>query len=582
MTERPTLLIVAPDAAVYDLAVALSARWRVVLALGDAAGGWPGASGDGAGLRIHQLPGAGRPSGLRRRAALRRHLRSIIETEAPALVTVHAPAGGLATLLPRSRAGIPLVVSWHGGPGRAIGRRREQRMLARAAWVICPSDELRDTELAAVRAKSSTVPPGLAEASATSEILEAVLAGQPGDGRRRLAVVAPYFHPRTGGVEQYAYQVALGLSRPGGYEVVVLTSNHAGRGTVVEVVDGLTVFRFPRWFAVSNTPVNPLWPLRLRRAMDANRIDLVHAHAPVPFMAEAAALGCGRRPFLLTYHCSLPKGRPVVDAFLSLYESKVLPKLLRRADGVVSVSPPVARWLEPHTGGKAHLVPPGVDAKVFVPPEAGLPEADPGRACRVLFVGRIERASAEKGIPHLLEAFSLVHRVLPDATLELIGGGDAIEGHRRLATSLGILDAVTFRGRVSLAALVEAYQAASVVVLPSTTDSESFGMVLIEAMACARPVIGSRVGGIPYVIDDGNDGYLVPPADAGALAVACLKILQAPELGAALGERGCRKVRHRYTWPSQIEKYRAILDALPSESPVPAGTGDVSALPGRR
>jgi rhamnosyl/mannosyltransferase len=86
------------------------------------------------------------------------------------------------------------------------------------------------------------------------------------------------------------------------------------------------------------------------------------------------------------------------------------------------------------------------------------------------------------------------------------------------------------RGTLSLEALVEAYQAASVVVLPSTTESASLDMVLIEAMACGKPVIGSDVGGIPFVIDDSRDGYLVPPADAGALAGACLEILRAPDL----------------------------------------------------
>jgi glycosyltransferase involved in cell wall biosynthesis len=123
------------------------------------------------------------------------------------------------------------------------------------------------------------------------------------------------------------------------------------------------------------------------------------------------------------------------------------------------------------------------------------------------------------------------------------------------------------------------------VVLPSTTDSESFGMVLIEAMACAKPVIGSDVGGIPFVIDDGRDGYLVPPADAGALAGACLEILRTPDLAAALGEQGHRKVKDRFTWPAQIDKYRAILGMLPGnggQDRRPAAPRDARPVPGRR
>jgi rhamnosyl/mannosyltransferase len=203
----------------------------------------------------------------------------------------------------------------------------------------------------------------------------------------------------------------------------------------------------------------------------------------------------------------------------------------------------------------------------------------------VLYVGRIERASAAKGIRHLLEAFALVRAELPQARLVLVGGGDAVEDHRRFAATLGILDGVEFRGTLSLEALFEAYQAASVVVLPSTTDSESFGMVLIEAMACGKPVIGSDVGGIPFVIDDGRDGYLVPPGNATALAGACLEILRAPDLAAALGEQGYRKVKDRFRWPTQIDKYRAIFETMPDNGGQdlrPAAPRDAPPVPGRR
>jgi rhamnosyl/mannosyltransferase len=117
---------------------------------------------------------------------------------------------------------------------------------------------------------------------------------------------------------------------------------------------------------------------------------------------------------------------------------------------------------------------------------------------------------------------------------------------------------VRFRGALRGAALVEAYQEASVVVLPSTTDAEAFGMTVIEAMACKKPVVGSRVGGVPFVIDDGRDGLLVPPADSDALARACVRLLRAPGLAAELGERGFAKVTRDYSWPARIEQYDEI------------------------
>ena len=131
----------------------------------------------------------------------------------------------------------------------------------------------------------------------------------------------------------------------------------------------------------------------------------------------------------------------------------------------------------------------------------------------MLYVGRIERSSAWKGLDVLLGAFAQIARAVPAARLELVGDGDAVDGLRRLAVGLGVQDRVDFRGALSGAELVAAYRRASVVALPSLTEAESFGMTLVEGMSCGRPVIGSRVGGIPGVVTDGHDGLLVPPGD---------------------------------------------------------------------
>ena len=200
------------------------------------------------------------------------------------------------------------------------------------------------------------------------------------------------------------------------------------------------------------------------------------------------------------------------------------------------------------------MVLPGVDTDTFVPAEPGDLNVRPPT---VLFVGRLDRASAWKGIDHLLNAFVLVLRELPDAELVLVGGGDALEDHRHAAASLGILANVRFLGVLEGSALVQAYQQATVVVLPSTSEAEAYGMSLIEAMACKKPVIGSNIGGIPFVIDDGVDGLLVAPGDHQELASACLEVLRSPALAAEMGERGWMKVQS-LSWQSRVEQYQEI------------------------
>ena len=189
----------------------------------------------------------------------------------------------------------------------------------------------------------------------------------------------------------------------------------------------------------------------------------------------------------------------------------------------------------------------------------------------MLYVGRIERSSAWKGIGHLLDAFSSVLDELPAAELVLVGDGDAVDQHRQHAAELGIRDRVRFRGALRGEALVEAYQEASVVVLPSTTDAEAFGMTVIEAMACKKPVVGSRVGGVPFVIDDGRDGLLVLLADPEELARACVRLLRAPDLAAEMGGRGYTKVTRDYSWPARIDQYEEIFDMVLDGGSPPGG-----------
>jgi glycosyltransferase involved in cell wall biosynthesis len=207
---------------------------------------------------------------------------------------------------------------------------------------------------------------------------------------------------------------------------------------------------------------------------------------------------------------------------------------------------------------KAVPIPPGVDTGRFVPPTV-----EPSGPPVVLYVGRIARTSAWKGIGVLVRAMAEVRRRVPDARLELVGDGDAVADHRARADSLGLRDAVTFRGPLGGADLVSAYQGAAVVALPSLTAAESFGIVLIEAMACGRPVVGSAVGGIPGVIDDGVDGLLVPPGDPSALAATIAGLLTDPDRRQALGGKGRAKVEASYDWSTQTGRtLRLFADVL--------------------
>ncbi|MBS3072933.1 trypsin-like peptidase domain-containing protein, partial [Candidatus Pacearchaeota archaeon] len=110
--------------------------------------------------------------------------------------------------------------------------------------------------------------------------------------------------------------------------------------------------------------------------------------------------------------------------------------------------------------------------------------------------------------------------------------------------------------------LVEEINKSSILILPSTSNAESFGMVLIEAMACKKPVIGSNIGGIPYVIDNGVNGLLVPPKNSQALTDAITKILSNPKLAKQMGENGYKKVKDGFTWDELSNKMDKIIQEV--------------------
>ena len=359
-------------------------------------------------------------------------------------------------------------------------------------------------------------------------------------GRRRVAVVTPYYPPDLGGVQRYAQRVAHAVRDAPDLEPVVITT-----GDGPELVDGVQVVRLPVWRRISDTPVHPLWVRTLMRLFRTLDVDVVNTHAPVPYLADVAAYAAGKRPVVATYHAgSMVKGVPGIDQLLRTYERLVLPRTFGRAAALVAVS----RTSLAHAVPGAVTITPGVDVEEFPPSTTPLSDT-------LLYVGRLDRASAWKGVDVLLRAFSLVVAQRPHARLSVVGSGDAQADHEALARTLGIASAVTFTGALHGAELSAAYSGARALVLPSLTDAESFGMTLVEAMSSARPVVGSAVGGIPDVIEDGRTGLLVPPGDPDALAAALLRLLDDDDMCARMGAEGRAVAVARYAWPQLTDRY---------------------------
>lgn len=360
----------------------------------------------------------------------------------------------------------------------------------------------------------------------------------------KVLFASPYLFPQGGGLERYAHAMATRLSGRG-HDVVML--GHAARA-LDERRDGMRIVGVEHGARLSNTPVGLEVGRAARRILREEGVDVVNVHTPVPGTAELVAWAAARErvPVVVTYHAGRLEGPGLLGVAARLHSLSAQRWLISRAAARIAVSPYVAERV--FGARESVVVPPGVDADRFRPVGAPVPG-------RILFVGPVDRAYAWKGLAVLLRAFGRVASEMPGATLRIVGDGDLVDAYRAHHADLPI----EFVPRVSDDALPVEYSRASVVVLPSLTPAESFGMVLAEANACGRPVVGSDVGGIPSFVRPGENGLLARPGDESSLAASILAILQDPRGASRMGAAGRERVLRHHRWEDLAQSTEAVL-----------------------
>lgn len=375
----------------------------------------------------------------------------------------------------------------------------------------------------------------------------------------KIVICTPYFYPKIGGTEQYVLTIAGGLVAKG-CEVVVITSGSSQSKVVQKHLKGIKIYYLPYQFTLSNTPISFRWSKQIKEIIEEEKPNVVNAHSPVPFMADVALRVTGQTPVLFTYHAgSMHKNKLLPDLIIDTYEKFILPKSLARATEVATSYP---TFIEKITHGtkKVNHVTPGIDTSLFKPKKSIHKQYD------VLYVGRIERSSAWKGIGTLLKALANLADEMPSIKACFVGDGDAVDDFKEISNALKIRNNVSFIGRKDSDELPDIYNSSKLLVLPSESESESFGIVLIEAMACGIPVIGSRIGGIPNVISNGENGFLVNPKDASHLAQVIKQLVSDPLLANSLGLNGLKHVKTQYDITKVIDANYQIMQRLADQS----------------
>jgi glycosyltransferase involved in cell wall biosynthesis len=385
-------------------------------------------------------------------------------------------------------------------------------------------------------------------------------------------IVTPW-DTTEGGVPRVVGNLAIQLERRG-HRAVFLhpgESDRLGKGATTWGFPGYTLnFRSPfrppdESEEGTDRPVKALasftcylpWTLwQLWRLLRAERVDVVNIHYPSEYYACFAFLKpvCGFRLVLSVHGADVfPHGRPRARY------SWLIRRLVAAADAVIL---PSARWLEqfvtvfPSARGRGHMIRNGVDLDAFAPGADGLPVTH-SSAGYVLCVAMLNRG---KGIDVLLKAFQAVSGGHPGLELWLAGDGPHRAEFERLAADLRITPRTRFLGLRPAGEVGRLLQGCRAFVLPSRT--ESFGIAILEALASRKPVVATRVGGIPEIVRDGSTGLLVDPDDPVALAKAMEAVLDDPALAARLATNGYEEARAHFGWDVTASSYEALFGAV--------------------
>ena len=332
--------------------------------------------------------------------------------------------------------------------------------------------------------------------------------------------MCPYAWDDPGGVQVHVRELGERLRRRG-HEVIALAParRRPKEPWVVRVGTPLDV---P--YNASNAPISP-WPTTrraVRRALEAFQPEVVHAHEPLTPSASMFATLSSRAPVVATFHSGATRSR------LFDLAAPALRRVAARITTRVAVSEAAAAFVRARVGGGFAIVPNGVDVARF----ASASPADLGDGRKVLFVGRLDE---RKGFPTMIRAFGSLASDRPDLRLVVIGDGE----DRREANDLPpeIRDRIRLLGAVPNTEIHPILAACHVYAGPSI-GGESFGVVLVEAMAAGLPVVASDIPGYREVLRHDRDGLLVPARDPAALASALGAILDDPGLAERLAAAG--------------------------------------------
>ncbi len=357
----------------------------------------------------------------------------------------------------------------------------------------------------------------------------------------RIGIVCPYSLDVPGGVQHHVTELAAALLAMG-QEVSVLAPADDGAALPAYVVPAGRAVRVPYNGSVARLAFGPASVARARRWLADGDLDVLHVHEPTAPSLSLLALQAAEVPVVATFHTAMENSSRAMAVV-----GPVLRPALERIGARIAVSEHALATMRRHVGGSGVVIPNGLWVERFGTARTTAPGRARAVGGTVAFLGRT--GEPRKGLDVLLRAWPAVAHGRPGVRLLVAGHGDADRARAQVrsvmsassASSVEVLGAIDGRTRERVLA------AADVFVAPHT-GGESFGVVLLEAMAAGAAVLASDLPAFDAVLDSGRLGRLFPTGDVGVLGTALGQLLDDPGLREQLTRRATVAVR-AYDWP---------------------------------
>jgi phosphatidylinositol alpha-mannosyltransferase len=358
----------------------------------------------------------------------------------------------------------------------------------------------------------------------------------------KIALVSPYDFSYPGGVGRHIASLEYHFTRMGHEVFIIAPASSPVTGYDERFIAIGKPRAIPTSGSIARITISFTLANKVREVLEREKFDIVHLHEPLAPTLCTTVLRLSRSCNIGTFHAA--EARPSYRWTKPIMMSGLFKKWFNRLDGRIAVSKPAADFINKHYPSTYHIIPNGIEIGAYSPDVSPLPQYMDGKI-NLLFLGRAEK---RKGLEYLIKAYTLLKPDIPNCRLIVVSPATkSREKYVKQVLDAGLQDVIFINGRDVSDAEKPRYYATADIYCGPATGHESFGIVLLEAMATGKPVVASNISGYASVITNEQEGLLVPPKQEVPLAQAIARLIKDPELAKAMGTRG-RKKAFNYGW----------------------------------